>query len=313
MFSYTIIGTGAVGGYFGAKLARGGATVRFLARSDYGIIMEKGLTVHSVAGDFTLPSVEVYDDTARIPESDVIAVSLKTTANESLPKLLAPLVKPGTIILMMQNGLGVETDIQEAFPQSVVAGGLCYICARKDGPGIIAHQDKGTIAIGALNGRLDDDSPSRRAIEGIARDFALAGVPAEVSDSLGTSRWNKLLWNVPFNGLSVALGCDTREILANESSRSMAKRLMDEVVKGAAACGFRLEPGAADKMIAFTEVMTPYEPSMKLDWDAGRPMEIETMYRAPVRAARSAGVELPAIAMLGDLLQFMETRRNAVG
>lgn len=310
MFSYTIVGTGAVGGYFGARLARAGATVRFLARSDYQTIKDSGLEIESVAGNFTLPKVDVYRDSADIPESDVVAVAIKTTANGELPKLLKPLVKPGTIVLLMQNGLGMESEIQEAFPASIVTGGLCYICAKKDGPGRIVHQDKGTITVGALSRVLDEDSPHRIAISGIARDFALAGVPAEVSDSLGTSRWKKLLWNIPFNGLSVVLNADTREILATPSSRRMAIRLMEEVSRGAAACGFPLEKGSIEKMVSFTEIMTPYEPSMKLDWDAHRPMEIESMYRAPVRAARSAGVELGAVASLGDLLEYMESRRK---
>ncbi len=310
MFSYTIVGTGAVGGYYGARLAKAGATVRFLARSDYQAIKDGGLSVDSVAGNFALNPAEVYRDSADIPESDVIAVAVKTTANGELPKLLAPLVRPGTVILVMQNGLGMESDIQEAFPLSVVTGALCYICARKEGPGKIVHQDKGSVTVGALTASLDPASPHRAAVTGIAQDFALAGVPAEVSDSLGTSRWKKLLWNVPFNGLSVALDCDTREILANLSSRRMAIRLMEEVARGAATCGFPLGKGSIERMVGYTETMTPYEPSMKLDWDAGRPMEIEALYRAPVRAARSAGVELGAIASLGDLLEFMEGKKN---
>ncbi len=309
MLRYSIIGTGAVGGYFGARLARAGAAVRFLARSDYEAIKSHGLNVDSVAGSFSLPAPEVYSSTEHMPESDVVAVAVKTTSNGELPKLLAPLIKPGTVILIMQNGLGEESAIQAAFPEALVLGALCYICAWKDGPGSVVHRDKGTVTLGALSGRHDDDETRREALQQIARDFALAGVPADISDSLGTSRWRKLLWNIPFNGLSVTLDADTREIMASPSARRMAARLMEEVMRGAAAAGFPLEPDAAKKMLAYTETMTPYKPSMKLDWEAQRPMEIESMYRNPVRAARSAGVELHAIAHLADELEYMEARR----
>ncbi len=301
---YTVIGTGAVGGYYGAMLQKSGLEVDFLARSDYEHIRQKGLKVESCRGDFVLDRVNVYPKPEDLPPTDVILVALKTTANGTLEKLLKPVVRKGTVILVLQNGLGMEQELSLLFPEAVVLGAMCFICSQKKGDGHIAHLDKGSISAAPLR---EGDGDLLRAI---GEDFTRAGVEITLLEDLPTARWNKLLWNIPYNGLSVVLGADTKQIMESPSGSRLAKALMEEVVAGAAACGCSFAPDAVEKMLEYTRVMTPYEPSMKLDFDKGRRMELEYMYRRPLRAASEKGVSLPHIAMLADQLAFLEENRK---
>ena len=297
---YTVLGTGAVGGYYGAMLQKGGAETNFLARSDYKYIKEKGLRIDSWKGDFVLDKVNVYPSADDLPETDVVLITMKTTSNTMLEGLLKPIVREGTVIFILQNGLGMEKEISDMFPQAVVLGGMCFICSQKRGDGHIVHLDKGSISAAPYDRK---DLPLLREIQ---KDFTAAGVEMTLMEDLEAARWNKLLWNIPYNGLSVVLNADTKQIMASDSGRALARKLMEEVVAGAEACGCPLAEGSVENMLDFTAVMEPYEPSMKLDFDNHRKMELEYMYRRPLAEAKRHGAELPSIAMLTDQLAFME-------
>ena len=118
MIRYGVIGTGALGGFYGGMLARAGREVHFLLRGDYEYVRENGLRVDSVMGDFRLPTVNAYAATDAMPACDVILVCVKTTENNCLPDLLRPLLRPGSVILMLQNGLGVEEDLAVRLPEA---------------------------------------------------------------------------------------------------------------------------------------------------------------------------------------------------
>ncbi len=308
MNSYAVIGTGAIGGYYGGRLAESGRTVSFLARGDYEYIKANGLAVASKAGDFTLPSVDVHNRASDLPERDVVIVSLKTTANGGLRELLLPAVRPGTVVLVMQNGLGMEEEVAAWFPEATVVAGMCFICSQKTGPGRVSHMDYGSLTIAAHG---PDSARSRDVLASLKADFEESKVGVTVSPSLGEARWRKLLWNIPYNGTSVILDADTKEIMDTPASRRMVRLLMEEVVRGAAACGYAIEAEAVDRMLEFTDRMTPYKPSMKIDRDFARPMEIEYMYLRPLKAARERGAELPAISMVAEQLLFLESRPYA--
>lgn len=299
--SYAIIGTGAVGGLYGARLQQSGHEVHFLARSDYEWIAKHGLHIESVWGDVTLPSVRVYRCTADMPTCDVVCVCLKTTSNHRLPDLLAPLWRPGTLVLLMQNGLGAEEEVAASFPDARVAGGLCFLCSNKIGPGHIKHLDYGQVLMAGHGPGLDPD------LDPIRRDFETAGIPVELDASLRDARWRKLVWNIPYNGLSVVLNAPTDRIMAHPAARALVGELMREVIRGNRACGGAVEDDYADRLMVFTDRMKPYQPSMKLDYDAGRPMETEYIYRRPLIAARAAGIDLPRIDSLAAELEFLDT------
>ncbi|MDC7235228.1 MAG: 2-dehydropantoate 2-reductase [Spirochaetales bacterium] len=300
--TFTVFGTGAVGGYYGGRLAEKGNTVHFLARSDYQDIKEKGLTIQSPKGDIYLETPSVFNTAREIPASDALLIALKTTGNANLKDQIAPLVHKGTALIVLQNGLGMEEEFQSWFPHNPVLGGMCFICSRKIAPAVIEHQDYGLMTLGALS---PDDLELRNRVGAL---LEAASVPVTLVDDLHEARWRKLLWNIPYNGLTVALNCNTHDLMTHPDSRHLVRILMEEVVEGAAACGCTIEAEAVDKMLSFTDKMTPYEPSMKLDFNYTRPMEIEYMYDRPLQEASSRGYEMKSVSMLRDQLKFIQNR-----
>lgn len=300
---YGVIGTGALGGFYGGKLAKAGQEVHFLLRSDFEYVRESGLQVDSVDGDFHLPKVNAYRSSSEMPVCDVILVCLKTTANHSLPEILKPIIHSKSVVILMQNGLGQEEDLSIQLPGVAIGGGLAFICSNKISPGHIQHLDYGRIIIGSYN--VSDSE----ILKSLVLDFQAAGVPSELSLDLNQSRWQKLAWNIPFSGLTVVLDTNTELLMLNENSRQLAEELMLEVIRGANACGVPLKELLARQMIDMTMKMNPYAPSMKLDYDYRRPMEIEYIYSKPIQTAQEAGFEMHQVSMLEKELRFIEAKR----
>lgn len=310
--SYAVIGTGAVGGLYGGRLARAGHPVHFLAHSDYAHIRRHGLRVDSVNGNFRLKRVDVYRRAADMPRCDVVLITLKATANGILPAVLPHVTQPGGAVVLIQNGLGAEEAVERIARPAAVLGGLSFLCCEKAGPGHIRHIDYGqlTIAPYVPAGRSCRITAVMRRI---AEDFERAGTRVQLLRDLVLARWKKLVWNAPFNGLSVVLDASTQDVLQDPAARSLVQDLMDEVVRGAAAQGRRIPRRFVEKMMSDTERMTPYLTSMKLDFDHGRPMEVEAIYGAPLRAAAKAGCALPRMGELHALLTFLNRRRQRAG
>ena len=305
--SYAVIGTGAVGGLYGARLARAGHPVHFLAHSDYEHIRRHGLRVDSVDGNFRLRQVAVYRRAADMPRCDVVLITLKATANAILPAVLPHVTRPDGVVILIQNGLGAEETVARIVQPAAVLGGLSFLCCEKEGPGHIRHLDYGrlTIAPYVRGGRAGLVSAAMRRI---AADFERAGTLVQLLGDLVLARWKKLVWNVPFNGLGVVLDASTRDLLRDPAVRGLARDLMDEVVRGAAAQGRHIPRSFVARMMRDTERMTPYLTSMKLDFDRGRTMEVDAIYGAPLRAAAKAGCDLPRMALLHALLTFLNPR-----
>ncbi|MDD5896679.1 MAG: putative 2-dehydropantoate 2-reductase [Prevotellaceae bacterium] len=296
---YAVIGTGAIGGYYGARLDKAGFEVHFLLHSDYRFVVDNGLTVDSCDGSFHLPSPKVYDNTASMPECDVVIVALKTTNNHLLPSLLPPLLKPDTIVLLIQNGIGVEADVEKMFPRQPLAAGLAFICSAKTGPGHVNHQFYGNINIGNYS------CADLQRFQQLVDDFRAAGIGAASVGYL-EARWKKAVWNMPFNGMTVALNTTTNRLLSCDATRRLIYDQMLEVIGAANALGVKnIDPSFADKMIANTVKMPPYSPSMKLDYDFRRPMEIEYLYSRPIAEAKAAGFAMPKLEMLEAELKFL--------
>ena len=302
---YAIIGTGAIGGYYGAKLARSGAEVHFLLHSDYEFVKEHGLQVDSCDGSFHLDRLNVYRSTDDMPQCDVLIVALKTTNNHLLSQLLPPLLKADSMVLLIQNGIGVEASVEEMFPGVQLAAGLAFICSAKTLPGVVNHQCYGNINIGNYSCR---DAARYAAMLDDMRNAGIGVADVEYRQA----RWKKAVWNMPFNGMTVALDTQTDRLLSCPSTLSLVKEQMMEVIGAANALGVEgLDESFADKMIRNTQVMVPYSPSMKLDFDFHRPMEIEFLYTRPIAEARSVGYEMPRLEMLEALLRYKEESPSA--
>ncbi len=302
---YAIVGTGGIGGYYGGRLARSGCEVHFLLHSDYDFVKEHGLQVDSADGSFLLSSINAYPSTSLMPQCDVVLVCLKTTQNHLLAELLPPLLKKETIVVLIQNGIGVEKDLQRFLPDTWLVAGLAFICTAKVGPGHIHHQDFGQINFGNFS------CPDEDILKQLIHDFGQAGITAGLVP-YEEARWKKAVWNMPFNGMTVALNTRTDLLLGHPYTRKLIREQMLEVVATARHLGIgNIDESFADQMIKMTDVMKPYSPSMKLDFDFSRPMEIEYIYSHPLQLAREGGCPMPKLEMLEAQLRFIEQHRKS--
>lgn len=300
---YGVIGTGAIGGYYGAKLARSGQDVHFLFHSDYDYVREHGLQVNSGDGGFHLDHVNAYQDVRQMPKCDVVIVALKTVHEQMLRDMLPPLLTDDTVVLLIQNGMGMEQDVEQMVPGVKLAAGLAFICCSKTHPGVIDHLDLSGLNVGNYNA-------PQETIDRMIAEMVSADIDARNVDYL-EARWRKLLWNMPFNGLSVALHTDTDALVRNEATRRLLRAMTQEVIDAAHAVGVKgLTDHDADAMIEMTTKMRPYKPSMRLDWDYHRPMEVYYLYTRPIEEARRAGQDMPLHRMLEAELKFMEEEYN---
>ncbi len=296
---YGVIGTGAIGGYYGAKLVQSGQDVHFLLHRDYDFVRENGLQVDSCNGSFHLDHPSVYSSTAEMPKCDVVFVCLKSVNNKILKTLLPPLLHQDTVVVLIQNGIGVEQDVQAMFPGLQLVAGLAFICSAKSQPGLVCHQCYGQINFGNYSCSNED------VLNQIHDDFNAAGVKAGLVE-YQEARWKKAVWNMPFNGMTVALNTQTDLLLKNQKTRQLIYDQMLEVIGAAQHLGVKnIDSTFADKMIQMTDEMTPYSPSMKLDYDYHREMEIYYLYTRPIEIAKEAGFPMPKLEMLEALLRFL--------
>lgn len=267
---YAVIGTGAIGGYYGGRLANAGNEVHFLFHSDYEYVKEHGLKVDSINGDFRLKSVNAYNNTSDMPQCDVVLVALKSTNNYLLKDILLPLLHEKTLVILIQNGLGLEEDLQKDFPNLWIAGGLAFICSAKVGKGHITHYDEGYLNIGSYS-CLDNF-----LMEQIYFDLINAGIEAKILN-LEHARWMKLVWNIPYNGMTVVLAANTSQLMSSPDIENLLYEMMLEVIRGGNHVGrgkFFIPESYADDILKMTRKMVPYSPSMKLDYEFKRPLEI---------------------------------------
>jgi 2-dehydropantoate 2-reductase len=300
---YAIVGTGAIGGFYGAMLANAGEEVHFLLNTDYATVKEEGLHVTSeIFSDIHLENdkINAYQQSNNMPVCDVILVCLKTTSNASLlPSLVQPLLHADSVIILIQNGLGVEADVAAMFPNVGIAGATALISVNRIAPGQMYHLDYGDIEIGNFN------IQHTNIIDQVVAAFDKTGLIAKKAADLNTLRWKKLVWNITFNGMSVVLNTTADKLLADRATYNLSKEIMQEVIYGANACGAALPDSMVYDMLQFTIAMRPYAPSMKLDYDNKRPMELKYIYENPVAQAKAAGYYMSKVDMLLQQLLFL--------
>jgi len=303
--SIAVIGTGALGGYYGGRLLQAGYDLHFLCHSDGPVIRERGLIVESVGHPTIHRPARAYDEAEDMPRCDIVIVSLKTTANHLLPELLPPVVKPDGVVVVLQNGLNVEHDAAAAVPGVLVLGGLCFLCANKPEPGRILHLDYGHIVFGWYEETGDRESADQW-LETVSTCFNNADIKTVVSPDLQLERWKKLVWNIPYNGMSVIHNTTTDVLMADPDWRKEIETLMHEVQSLASACNCIIEDEFVQKMLENTVKMQPYKTSMLLDYEVGKPLEIATMYEQPLLTGEAAGASAPHIRKL--FRQLSETQ-----
>jgi 2-dehydropantoate 2-reductase len=314
-----VVGCGALGSFYGGKLCRDGQEVHFLLRSDYEMVRRRGVKILSPEGDF-----HVNPSAARAPEEigrcDLVLIGLKTTANDQFPVLLPPLVGESTAVLTLQNGLGNEAQLAALFGPDNILGGLCFVCLNRVEPGKIQHIGHGKVVIGEFQ-----RWPEPRTLD-LASMFRHAGIPCQVTDNLEAAHWEKLVWNIPFNGLGVAGSAGYEAVVSGELPRdgaqhpclttdqllgqpkweALVRELMLEVIHAARALGHKLPDSIAEKQISRTRTMGAYQASTLIDFERGQPLEVESLFLEPLRQARQASVPTPRLIALTRLLAALD-------
>lgn len=300
-----IVGCGAVGLFYGAKLALSGQDVHFLMRQDFDQVSKYGIKIESASGEAEyLENPSIYRDALEIGPCDLIIVAIKSTDNKALESLIPKLIKKETAIMTLQNGLGNEEFIAKKFGSYRVLGGLCFVCLNRVSKGVVRHIAQGTISCGEFMGL-----PLPRTHD-VALMFKSAGIPFIVAESLIEQRWKKLVWNIPFNGISISEGgVDTSVILKDKSLLFLVEALMREVIQVANKLGYNLSNSLIDHNIKETKSMGPYRPSSMIDFMEGRPVEVEAIWGNPVRVGRSVGVEIPRMETLYDSIKSLSSTK----
>lgn len=299
-----VIGSGSVGSFYGARLARMGHDVRFLMRRDLDAVRRNGLTIRSCDGDFHIRAA-AFATPEEIGPVDLVICALKATSMDAAERLIRPCVGPDTLILALMNGLGIEEQFGKWFGPERVLGGLAFVCINRGEPGVIHHTDYGRVVVGHLGGE-------REQAERIAQIFADAGFDSRVPPSLRQGRWEKLMWNIPFNTLAItAGGVTTDRILADEGLSLLARRLIVETGTAGNADGCSLDiPTALEKMMSNTATMGAYRPSMLVDYQHKLPLESEAILGEPVRRANALGVPVPVMETQYRLTAFLDKRNR---
>lgn len=294
-----VIGSGALGLFYGGLLQRGGNEVHFLLRSDYDAIMREGLTVHSINGDFHLPQVNGHKNTAEIGPVDLVLVGLKTFANNRLGELIWPLISEKTRILTLQNGLGNEECLADIFGAEQIIGGVAFLCSNRGEPGHVHHLSAGRVIIGEYRA----GNPGQ--LELLADSFRSAGIDCKTTNDLKKTRWEKLVWNIPYNGLCALLLQSVDLLMKTPATRKLVRELMVEVIVAANAQVLTkdIPEEYADSMLEFTDGMGVYKPSMQIDREAGRELEIQAIFRTPLEYGRQKDISMPMVEMLATLLE----------
>lgn len=303
-----IVGAGALGLYVGIRLAVAGYDVGFLLRSDMDDVKRDGLRLTLVDGlEMRLREPRIATKTEELAPADCVIVAMKTTHTHLLADLLQPLVGDNTCIITLQNGLGNVELLERHFPGRAVLGVLCQIGVNREAPGYVRSfvPKDGSVQVGA------GTHASRELAEEWTERFKHAGIQARTAASLGEALWRKLMWNVPFNGLTVAAGAVATDVVCQDRQlRELAHALMEELRMAANAMGHSIEDGFSEKLLSFTDQMGPYLSSSVLDWRADRPIEVEAIFLNPLQAGLKAGMQMPHLQTLCAVLHGLQLEQN---
>lgn len=304
MSSLLVIGAGAIGAFFSSALSRQGVQVTVKCRSDYETVKHNGFYIRSpLLGDHRfVPSAVLGPHDSADAHYDFVLLSTKVLANQNRAELLRPAVRPGTAIVLIQNGIDIEAEIQDAFPQNEIVSAVAFIAVSRTGHGEIHHQASGSITLGSFPGGISS------AAQQLGKWFETSGVPCRLTDDIVKARWQKALWNATFNPISILGGLDTATITRTAEDRAFVRAAMLEVAAVANAAGHELATELIDKLIETTHAMPAYKSSMGLDFEQGREMEIEAILGNVVRTARAHRLSTPILETLYRLAKMVEAQ-----
>ena len=298
-----VMGTGAVGGYFGAKLAAAKNEVSFVARGAHLEAMRRhGLTVASPEGDLHVTDAVFTSDPAEIGVVDLVLFCVKSYDTVAASTKIAPLIGQETLTLALQNGVDNADKIAQITGNKSTLAGVVYLGAQLARPGVIKFSAGGRIIFGQLDGEV------RTTTRSIAQMLAAAKIACEISPEIRKAQWRKLLWNAPFCAISCLVRGTVGEIIESESLRQLAVDCMLEVREAAATQSIDLEPALLDETLQFSKSLGDFKPSMLQDLEAGKPLEYEAFNGIVVDILRRAGKSAPTSQVFYGALKFLDER-----
>ncbi|WP_336367607.1 ketopantoate reductase family protein [Marinobacter sp. C2H3] len=301
-----IVGAGAIGSFYGAILKKAGCSVSTVLRSEYDAVKANGIRITSPLGDLSYRPDQVYRD-GDTPEAypDYLILCVKVLPGLDRVALVKPWMGPDTRLVLIENGLGIEAELAEAYPAHPVISCLAFIGVSRTGPGEVEHKAYGKLVMGNYPSGLDD------AIHALAERFRTGGIGIDLTEQVVGERWRKCLWNTPFNPLSViANGADTRTILDTEGGEALIRAMIREVMAVAEAEGYPMDEKLIDLNIEGTRKMPPYKNSMALDYLNDRPIERDAVLGNVVAAAERHGIPVPH---LNTVLVTLRMRARLAG
>lgn len=300
--SVLIVGAGAIGSFYGAILKQAGCPVSVVLRSEYDAVKARGIHINSPLGDLSYTPDAVYREGDTAPQApDYLILCVKVLQGVDRAALVKPWMGPKTRLVLIENGLDIERELADAYPENPIISCLAFIAASRTGPGEVEHKAYGKLVMGRFPEGLDDHS------ENLAALFREGGISIDLTEQVVGERWRKCVWNTPFNPLSVlAGGADTLTILDTEGGEDLIRALMAEVIAVAAADGYPMDPELIDKNIAGTRKMPAYKNSMALDHINGRPIELDAVLGNVVAIAKRHGVPVPHLETVLTALRMRE-------
>ncbi len=287
--SILIVGAGAIGSFYGAILKQAGCSVSVVLRSDYDAVKAHGIRIKSPLGDLSFEPDRVYRD-GDVPEAspDFLILCVKVLPGVNRVAMVAPWMGEKTRLVLIENGLDIEKELADAYPDNPLISCLAFIAVSRKDSGVVEHKAYGRLVMGRYPQGIDDHCRE------LARLFKNGGINIDLTEHVVGERWRKCLWNTPFNPLSViANGADTQTILETEGGEELVRAMIREVMEVAAADGYPMDESLIDKNIEGTRRMPAYKNSMALDYLNDRPIEREAVLGNVVAIAGRHGIPVP--------------------
>ena len=296
-----VMGAGAVGAYFGARLRAAGEDVVLCARGEHlRAIRERGLDIASIRGDLKI-EIDATDTPRDFAPYDLILFCVKAYDTDAAARSIEGCLTPGGAILTLQNGVENEAKLAAIFGRDAVMGGNARVGVEIVVPGRIVHLSTGQIDFGELDGR---ESARARAIAAV---FQRAGILGQFSTDIMTLRWDKLIWNGAMNTVATLTRRRVGEILDDPEGMKLLRTLMKEIVDVARAEGAKISYDRIDAYIAHSQKnLRALKTSTQQDLERGKALEYEALSGAVVRAARRHGISVPANDTVYALMQLLD-------
>lgn len=303
-----IAGAGAIGSFYGAALHKQGVDVAVICRSEYDTVQKNGYHIESgLLGKQIFKPSQVLTSAADYQGGppDYLILCAKVVKGTNRVAMIRDVVGPRTVIVLIANGVEIEQEMVDAFPENELISGLAFIQVSRTAPGKVQHYAYGDLTLGNYPSGLSERVSVLSAL------FEKSGIKVIQAEDIVTARWKKCLWNAPFNPISVLGGVfDTENMVGVPEGETLVRQAMEEMLAIAAATGHPIPAELIDQYIAGAHEAPPYKTSMALDYENNRPMEVETILGNAVRAGQREGISIPRLETLYALLKMAEYKMD---